>query len=71
MGRANRDVLVEMSTEEKTASRRFEQISRRFLFELARVRYEQASIQLAASDAKVDDQMLVDDEAQIIASPVR
>jgi hypothetical protein len=66
-----RDVLVEMSAEEKTAYRRFEQVSRRFLFELARLRYEQASVQLAASDAKVDDQMLVDDEAQIIASPVR
>jgi hypothetical protein len=65
-----RDVLVEMSAEEKTASSRFEQISRRFLFELARIRYEQASSLLAASGGKVDEQMLADDEVQIVASPV-
>jgi hypothetical protein len=65
-----RDVLVEMSAEEKTAYGRFEQVSRRFLFELARLRYEQASSLLAASPGRVDEQMLADDEAQIVASPV-
>ncbi len=65
-----RDVLVEMSAEEKTAHSRFEQISRRFLFELARIRYEQASSLLAASGGKVDKQMLADDEVEIVASPV-
>ena len=64
-----RDRLVELSAEEKTAHT-FEQISRRFLFELARLRYEQASTLLAASDGKVDERMLADDEVQIVSSPV-
>jgi hypothetical protein len=66
-----RDVLVEMSAEEKTACSRFEQISRRFLFELARIRYEQASSLLSASGGKVDEKMLADDEVEIVASRVR
>lgn len=65
-----RDTLVEMSSEEKTAYARFEQISRRILFELARLRYEKASDLLAASGGKVDERMLVEDEMQIVSSPV-
>jgi hypothetical protein len=65
-----RDRLVELSAEEKTAHTKFEQISRPFLFELARLRYEQASTLLAASDCKVDERMLADDEVQIVSSPV-
>ena len=63
-----RDRLVEMSVEERTAHARFEQISRRLMFELARLRYEQASALLAASDGKVDAQMLAADEVQVVSS---
>jgi hypothetical protein len=66
-----RDRLVELSSDGPDLSARFEQISRRFLFELARLRYEQASALVAASGGEVDEKMLADDEAVIISSSPR
>jgi hypothetical protein len=43
----------------------FKHISRRFLFERARLSYKDASALLATSDGKVDDRMLADDEVQV------
>jgi hypothetical protein len=65
-----RDRLVELSSDGPNVYARFEQISRRFLFELARLRYEQASALVAASGGEVDKEMLADDEAKIISSPL-
>jgi hypothetical protein len=64
-----RDRLVEIASEDATASARFEEMSRRLLFELARLQYEQASAVLATS-GEVDERMLVDDEMVIVSSPV-
>jgi len=64
-----RDRLVEMSADEKTAGARFLELSRLVLFEAARQRYAQASIALANSNGKVDEEMLADDEMTIISSP--
>lgn len=65
-----RDRLVELSSDERNASVRFASVSRRFMFELARLHYEQASALMAASDGKIDEAMLADDEARIISSPM-
>jgi hypothetical protein len=66
-----RDRLVEITAEDKTAGPRLEEMSRRVLFELARLRYEQASAAMAASDnVLVDGEMLADDEMVIVSSPV-
>jgi hypothetical protein len=64
-----RDRLVEIASEDKTAAARFEDLSRRLLFELARLQYEQASTAMATS-GEVDEQMLADDEMVIVSSPV-
>jgi len=64
-----RDRLVEIASEDKTAGARFEELSRRLLFELARLQYEQASAAMATS-GEVDEQMLADDEMVIVSSPV-
>lgn len=66
-----RDRLVEITAEDKTAGPRLEEMSRRVLFELARLRYEQASAAMAASEnVIVDEEMLADDEMVIVSSPV-
>ena len=54
---------------DKTAGAQFEELSRRVLFELARLQYEQASESMATS-GEVDEQMLADDEMVIVSSPV-
>jgi hypothetical protein len=64
-----RDRLVELSADERTAAPRFEELSRRLLFELARLQYEQASSVLAES-GQVDEQMLAEDEMTIVSSPI-
>jgi hypothetical protein len=64
-----RDRLVEIASEDKTAAARFEELSRRVLFELARQQYERASTTLSTSGA-VDEEMLADDEQVIVSSPV-
>jgi hypothetical protein len=64
-----RDRLVEIASEDKTAGVRFEELSRRVLFELARLQYERASTAMATS-GEVDAQMLADDEMVIVSSPV-
>lgn len=64
-----RDRLVEFSSDDKTAASRFEEMSRRILFEMARHQYEQAS-SVAATSGKVDEQMLAEDEMVIVSSPV-
>jgi hypothetical protein len=64
-----RDRLIEISAEEKTAVARFEEMARRLLFDLARLQYRQASRSLAKS-GDVDEEMLADDEAVIVSSPV-
>jgi hypothetical protein len=65
-----RDRLVEMSADERTAGTRFLELSRLVLFELARLRYAQASDALARSEGRVDEEMLADDEMTIISSSV-
>jgi len=66
-----RDRLVEITAEDKTAGPRLEEMSRRVLFELARLRYEQASTIMATSEnVPVDEEMLADDEMVIVSSPV-
>lgn len=66
-----RDRLVEITAEDKTAGPRLEEMSRRVLFELARLRYEQASAIMATSEnVPVDEEMLADDEMVIVSSPV-
>jgi hypothetical protein len=64
-----RDRFVEIASEDKTAAARFEEMSRRVLFELARLQYEQASAAMASS-GEVDEEMLADDEMVIVSSPV-
>jgi hypothetical protein len=64
-----RDRLVEIASEDRTAAARFEELSRRLLFELARLQYEQASAAMATS-GEIDEQMLADDEMVIVSSPV-
>jgi len=65
-----RDRLVEIASDDATAAARFEDLSRRLLFELARSRYEQAAAAMATSGGEVDEQMLADDEMVIVSSPV-
>ncbi|MBU6461353.1 MAG: hypothetical protein KGL35_02770 [Bradyrhizobium sp.] len=50
------DRLVEIASEDKTAGARFEELSRRILFELARLQYEQASSAMTTS-GEIDQQM--------------
>ncbi len=64
-----RDRLVEFSSNDETAASRFEDMSRRMLFEMARYQYEQASSALLSS-GQVDEAMLAEDEMVIVSSPV-
>ena len=64
-----RDQLVELSSDDRTAASRLEDISRRLLFEMARQQYAEASAMLATS-GKVDEAMLAEDEMAIVSSPV-
>lgn len=64
-----RDRLVEVSSDDETAASRFEEMSRRLLFEMARQQYAQASEQLATS-GKIDEAMLAEDEMSIVSSAV-
>ncbi|MFT3940297.1 hypothetical protein [Rhodopseudomonas sp.] len=62
---------MEIASENKTASARFEDLCRSMLFELARLQYEQASSAMAASGiGQVEEEMLADDEMVIVSSPV-
>lgn len=64
-----RDRLVEIASEDKTAAAHFEELSRRLLFDLARLQYERASTAMSTS-GQVNEQMLADDEMAIVSSPV-
>ncbi|WP_448030755.1 hypothetical protein [Bradyrhizobium liaoningense] len=64
-----RDRLVEIASEGRTASARFEELSRRLLLELARLQYQHASAALNTS-GEIDEEMLIDDEIVIVSSPV-
>jgi predicted transcriptional regulator len=61
-----RNLLIENSADQIKGARKIEELSRRIMFSLARERFEQAAAKLAASDGKVDHDMLDADEMAVI-----
>src|SRR6202166_4148390 len=61
-----RNLLIENSADQTKGARKIEELSRRIMFSLARERFEQAAAKLAASDGKVDHEMLDADEMVVI-----
>ena len=62
-----RNLLVEASADPERGYSKFEQLSRRIMFALARERFEDAAAKLARSDGKIDPDML--DADQIVMEP--
>src|SRR6202035_3928740 len=61
-----RNLLIENSADQMKGARKTAELSRRIMFSLARERFEQAAAKLAASDGKVDREMLDADEMVVI-----
>ena len=59
-----RNLLIENSADQMKGARKIEELSRRF--SLARERFEQAAAKLAASDGKIDHDMLNADEMVMV-----
>jgi hypothetical protein len=63
-----RNLLTETSTEPERGDRKFEELSRRIMFALARERFASAAAKLARSDGKIDSEML--DADQMVLEPL-
>lgn len=61
-----RNLLIENSVDQIKGARKIEDLSRRIMFALARERFEQAAAKLAASDGKIDHDMLDADEMAVV-----
>ena len=61
-----RNLLIENSADQMKGARKIEELSRRIMFSLARERFEQAAAKLAASDGKIDHDMLNADEMVVV-----
>jgi len=61
-----RNLLIENSADQMKGARKIEELSRRIMFSLARERFEQAAAKLAASDGKIDHDMLSADEMVVV-----
>ena len=61
-----RNLLIENSADQMKGARKIEELSRRIMFSLARERFEQAAAKLAASDGKIDHDMLNVDEMVVV-----
>jgi hypothetical protein len=61
-----RNLLIENSADPMKGARKIEELSRRIMFSLARERFEQAAAKLAASDGKIDHDMLNADEMVVV-----
>jgi len=61
-----RNLLIENSADQMKGARKIEELSRRIMFSLARERFEQAAAKLAASDGKIDHDMLNADELVVV-----
>jgi hypothetical protein len=61
-----RNLLIENSADQMKGARKIEDLSRRIMFSLARERFEQAAAKLAASDGKIDHDMLNADEMVVV-----
>jgi hypothetical protein len=61
-----RNFLIENSADQMKGARKIEELSRRIMFSLARERFEQAAAKLAASDGKIDHDMLNADEMVVV-----
>jgi hypothetical protein len=61
-----RNLLIETSADQMKGARKIEELSRRIMFSLARERFEQAAAKLAASDGKIDHDMLNADEMVVV-----
>src|ERR1700730_3046023 len=61
-----RNLLIENSADQTKGARKIEKLSHRMMFSLARERFEQAAAKLAASDGKIDHDMLNADEMVVV-----
>jgi len=61
-----RNLLIENSADQMKGARKIEELSRRIMFSLARERFEQAAAKLAASNGKIDHDMLNADEMVVV-----
>jgi hypothetical protein len=61
-----RNLLIENSADQMKGARKIEELSRRIMFSLARERFEQAAAKLAATDGKIDHDMLDADEMVVV-----